>query len=237
METRRTVTLTIAILALLGGGSDVARASSATFDNFKEGFLGTAFVDGGITFLAFESSFAIDGAVSSLNGECFSAPNVLQTGGFNPGPGINGLFIVRPFSMTNRRTNHRGSIDAFLGTIPVGASLTMTAFLDQQPVGSDTVFIEGDTQFFECATLSISGVIFDTLQIAADGVFAAFDNAHLGAVGDANDDDAVDVDDLLLVLGAWGPCPAAPAACPADLDESGVVDVGDLIEVVMAWGS
>ncbi|MHC4947705.1 MAG: S8 family serine peptidase [Planctomycetota bacterium] len=53
--------------------------------------------------------------------------------------------------------------------------------------------------------------------------------------GDANLDGAVDVADLLLILAAWGPCPAPPAACPGDFDDSGVVDVTDLTEVLDRW--
>ncbi len=49
-------------------------------------------------------------------------------------------------------------------------------------------------------------------------------------------DGVVDVTDLLALLGAWGPCPAPPASCPADIDESGDVGVTDLLAVLGAWG-
>lgn len=42
---------------------------------------------------------------------------------------------------------------------------------------------------------------------------------------------AVDVGDILAVLGAWG----NPGG-PEDLDDSGTVDVGDLLIVLAAWG-
>jgi V8-like Glu-specific endopeptidase len=38
--------------------------------------------------------------------------------------------------------------------------------------------------------------------------------------------------DILLLIGAWGPC----GSCPADLDHNGVVDLGDVFELIMAWG-
>jgi probable HAF family extracellular repeat protein len=47
---------------------------------------------------------------------------------------------------------------------------------------------------------------------------------------DGNGD--VDFQDLLLLLLAWGPCPA----CPADLDDSGAVDFQDLLRLLLAWG-
>ncbi len=42
----------------------------------------------------------------------------------------------------------------------------------------------------------------------------------------------VDFQDILAVLGAWGPCPA----CPEDLDGDGRVDFADLLVVLGAWG-
>src|SRR5688572_5094847 len=49
----------------------------------------------------------------------------------------------------------------------------------------------------------------------------------------------VDVDDLLVLIDAWGPCPAPPAVCPADISPvggNGVVDVDDLVNLIDAWG-
>jgi hypothetical protein len=50
----------------------------------------------------------------------------------------------------------------------------------------------------------------------------------------------VDVDDLLAVIGGWGPCPAPPAPCPANIVNTGTsvnrVDVDDLLAVIGQWG-
>jgi hypothetical protein len=57
--------------------------------------------------------------------------------------------------------------------------------------------------------------------------------------GDINGSGAVDVNDLLAVINAWGQCPAAPATCPPDIAPpggDGVVNVNDLLAVVNAWG-
>jgi hypothetical protein len=48
----------------------------------------------------------------------------------------------------------------------------------------------------------------------------------------AGGDGAVNVADLLAVIGAWGPC----AGCPADIDGNGTVNVADLLAVINAWG-
>lgn len=50
---------------------------------------------------------------------------------------------------------------------------------------------------------------------------------------DLNCDGTVDVLDLLILLGAWGPC---GRSCPADIDGSGTVDVIDLLILLSSWG-
>lgn len=57
--------------------------------------------------------------------------------------------------------------------------------------------------------------------------------------GDVNSDNVVNEQDMLAVLMSWGQCPAAPAACPADLAppvRDGVVDEQDLMMVISNWG-
>ena len=53
----------------------------------------------------------------------------------------------------------------------------------------------------------------------------------LGTPGDINADGLVDIDDLLLLLGAWGPC----LGCPEDVNGDDVVDVNDLLIVLANW--
>jgi len=49
---------------------------------------------------------------------------------------------------------------------------------------------------------------------------------------DLDDSGAVDVFDLLDLLGAWGTCPG----CPQDITGDDVVDVFDLLDLLSAWG-
>ena len=42
--------------------------------------------------------------------------------------------------------------------------------------------------------------------------------------------------DFLEVLASWGPCPAAPTPCLADLDADGEVGIDDFLIVLAAWG-
>ena len=50
--------------------------------------------------------------------------------------------------------------------------------------------------------------------------------------GDFNSDGVVDVNDLLVLIAAWGSCDA----CPEDINADGIVDVNDLLLVIAAWG-
>ena len=49
---------------------------------------------------------------------------------------------------------------------------------------------------------------------------------------DLNNDGSVAIADLLLVIGAWGPC----QSCPEDLNGDGSVASADLIMLIAAWG-
>lgn len=68
----------------------------------------------------------------------------------------------------------------------------------------------------------------------------AFFRRVLRRPGDVNTDGEVDVSDLLAVIGAWGPCPALPGVCLADVSPhasgDGAVNVSDLLAVIANWG-
>jgi hypothetical protein len=51
--------------------------------------------------------------------------------------------------------------------------------------------------------------------------------------GDVDGSGSVTIDDMLAMLGAWGPC----EGCPADANRDGVVDVNDVLLLLAAWGS
>jgi hypothetical protein len=54
-------------------------------------------------------------------------------------------------------------------------------------------------------------------------------------VGDASDDGQVNIDDVMLVLNAWG-SNGKPGENPADVNDDGDVDMDDLWQVLMNWG-
>ena len=59
--------------------------------------------------------------------------------------------------------------------------------------------------------------------------FSAMSTARVP--GDVTGDGVVDVQDLLAVLTAWGPCPG----CAEDIDGDGSVGVSDLLVVLAEW--
>lgn len=69
-------------------------------------------------------------------------------------------------------------------------------------------------------------------RINADGTLGP--GANTCAPVDLNCDGVVDVLDLLILLGAWGPC--GKGDCIADINMDGVVDVLDLLMLLGSWG-
>jgi len=55
--------------------------------------------------------------------------------------------------------------------------------------------------------------------------------------GDANCDQLVDFEDILIILGAWGPCPETPCRtdCPGDLNGDRSVNFADILLVLAGW--
>ena len=55
-------------------------------------------------------------------------------------------------------------------------------------------------------------------------------------LGDVTGDGTVNVEDLLTLLAAWGPCPDGAQVCPADTNGDNKVDVNDLLTLLANWG-
>ena len=64
------------------------------------------------------------------------------------------------------------------------------------------------------------------------GVMLASGSLVVADCPDTDGNSAVDVDDILSIVNAWGPC----QDCPEDLDGSGIVDVADVLLVLGGWG-
>ncbi len=74
------------------------------------------------------------------------------------------------------------------------------------------------------------------VEAAVDGVELLRANCEEQVFGDIDGDNLVGVSDLLIMLGAWGPCQGAcPPHCAGDLDNDCVVGVADLLLLLGAW--
>jgi hypothetical protein len=97
------------------------------------------------------------------------------------------------------------------------------------PIEMPTVLPPGDETAGILLNLTPTSV---SAQLAINADLTA---AHQQSMpGDVNGDGLVNTDDLLAVLGAWGPC--APT-CPEDFDGDGLVGVNDVLILIGAWSA
>ena len=93
----------------------------------------------------------------------------------------------------------------------------------------------------EFGIISLVWAINNTAQIAGDGSHTEFGGPAIrltpivSPLGDLDGDGSVGVPDLLILLGAWGPC-ADCNDCPADIDGDCSVGVKDLLILLGNWG-
>jgi hypothetical protein len=57
-----------------------------------------------------------------------------------------------------------------------------------------------------------------------------------GCAADFVINDAVNVSDLLALVGGWGPCPPTPTCCVGNLNNDQTVNVTDLLILIGMWG-
>jgi hypothetical protein len=76
------------------------------------------------------------------------------------------------------------------------------------------------------------------VEAAVDGVQVLSIGCGEGGIpGDLDGNGSVNVNDLLIMLGSWGPCPApCPPSCLADLDGDCQVGVNDFLILLSNWG-
>jgi len=99
----------------------------------------------------------------------------------------------------------------------------------------------GDAYLAVDVPLSVGQYISEASDMSDDGTFVLrVGNPYRcvvagpiwAEIGDMNCDEVVNVDDLLGVINAWGPC---ESGCPTDFDENAVTNVQDLVIVIENW--
>ena len=133
-----------------------------------------------------------------------------DTAGFNSATGLvinDGLWFIFP--------------DDPIGTIGAGTALGHL-------IGSFSI---ESGQGFEAL---VNAQWNDGAGVVHQSIGLYWNNAGLAPACDTdlNGDNTTDVNDLLLIIDAWGPC----SSCAADIDGSGEVDVDDLLVLIGGWG-
>lgn len=115
----------------------------------------------------------------------------------------------------------------------IGGELRVHRVDDYMPQLGDTFAIMTFTsragQFDSTTGLNIGNGLAFAVEYDVDEIRLVVVEA---CVGDLNGDDEINVDDLFLVLGAWGACDE----CPEDLNDDGVVDIDDVFVILANWG-
>lgn len=77
-----------------------------------------------------------------------------------------------------------------------------------------------------------NGEVTELTDVAVDQVITVMYEAMVECPEDLDQSGSVDFNDLLAILGAWGPC----EGCPEDLNDDGVISFGDILALLGAWG-
>lgn len=110
------------------------------------------------------------------------------------------------------------------------------------PIGSIDSF--GEDAHGELYICSLTGKVYKIVTVippADNNGNGIPDSCEGSGSCDVTGDWVMNVDDLLGVINSWGPCPAPPASCAADVAPwgsagNGVVNVDDLLAVINHWG-
>ena len=90
---------------------------------------------------------------------------------------------------------------------------------------------------FVCFTTRLNNILRHATLAAAFLALPTHALAQSSCPADLNGDRVVNSLDMVILLNAFGNCPASPASCPADLNGDGVVNALDVIILSNAYGN
>jgi PEP-CTERM motif len=169
---------------------------TATFDELQEGYsYRTSFSSGGLLFSNLQTNmpdgsgaFVIDAANANTLGSSFTAPNVLTTMGYVPGPGTGwGRFQSMDIALAEPGSDMHSIILDIWTSVSITRGNTVTlAGLRNNVVVSSVTYTPVD-ELVDHELLSLSGNTYDKFRIYSQGsmhtgvVFASFDNFRVEA--------------------------------------------------------
>ncbi len=146
---------------------------------------------------------------------------------------------VLPHSITHGDLNCDGHIDLVVGSIGL---IRIQSVLLGDGTGSFAEAVDfpvgGSGTYNAVADLDGDGLLDIINAGQSTNMISVLINATplCEVPADVSNDCAVGAADIAALIGAWGPCAAAPAECRADLDGDGVVGSIDLAQLVGQWG-
>ncbi|TVQ50986.1 MAG: hypothetical protein EA377_13510 [Phycisphaerales bacterium] len=178
--------------------------------------------------------FSFAGAAPEFVDVAFIGNTAGAEGGAMSNQNANPLVIDSQF-IENHADENGGAIRNIQGS---GGTFTNCLFQNNTTGGNGGAIFNddspatsvADSTFCGNAPDSITGSFSDT----GGNDFLASCPTACEITGDLDCDGAVNVFDLLILLGEWGPCPAGEE-CDADLNEDGVVNVFDLLILLEQW--
>jgi hypothetical protein len=121
----------------------------------------------------------------------------------------------------DRRYRLVASVQGYRAT-PISGAVTH----DQLTVRGGLLFIDDEPCTGENVTAA---------PLQADRIYLTVRFGPANAAADVDGDGAVGFNDLVILLGTWGPCAVPPDTCDADLDGDGAVGFTDLSQLLAAW--
>lgn len=200
MNIKRALFVALLVFVSMPVAATIARTD---FDSLPEGFYGSSFTDGGITFFDQQPfpTLAVDeiGFLATELGPTFSPPNLLRFGGsLSPGPGCCSFGGFQSMRMSFGGEALSASLDVYTFTnISSSNTLALEGYLGGTLVAIDSALISSfeETFIFPAPfdfilghrTFAISGSLFDELRLVASGpaelVFPGVDNVTIPEPG------------------------------------------------------
>jgi len=161
-------------------------------------------------------------------------PAELSFFGGNYPPAPFGLQLISPIQATAGTIDLASGVHSLLGQTPTFADSTL-ATLTFVSISAgcrvDSLRFRAHEPPSRLTTLGGTSIVPLILTDSLSGSCAA------DIAPPRTGNTVVNVDDLLLVINTWGPCPPASSCCTGDIVQNAVVNVDDLLAVINTWGA